>query len=222
MLYKYYNNAQDAFEEIYDFIIDKGIIVNDTKTIYNTCITLLNPLDNIIKTKWRKWNENYAKFEWDWYLSGDRNALEISKRAKIWESMMDENNNVNSNYGFQWSRSNQLNKVIEMLKTNPTTRRASISIYDGKEIDLYEKDTPCTYSINFYIDNEDKINMQVMMRSNDLVFGFCNDQYCFSNLLHYVSEKINKNVGTYFHYVCNMHIYERHYNLKIKNLKNEL
>ena len=157
--------------------------------------------------------QNICKINW-YMLSGNPNAEEISKKAKIWASMMDHNGNVNSNYGYQWQRNDQLTKVINMLKTDPLTRRASISLYDGKELDLYENDTICTYAINFYIDRNKKLSMQVMMRSNDLVFGFCNDQYCFSELQHIVANALKLPVGKYHHYVCNLHIYERHYNLK--------
>ncbi len=96
-----------------------------------------------------------------------------------------------------------------------TTRKASISLYDGKEIDLYKKDTICTYAINFYI-TDNKLNIQALMRSNDLVYGFCNDQYCFSKLQKLVADELNIETGTYFHFACNMHIYERHYKLKNK------
>lgn len=127
---------------------------------------------------------------------------------------MDDQGNVNSNYGYQWNRNGQIGKVINMLRNDPETRRASISLYDGKEIDLYKKDTICTYAINFYKDERDKLSMQVMMRSNDLIFGFCNDQYCFSKLMELVAKDLNMEVGTYYHFVCNMHIYKRHFNLK--------
>jgi thymidylate synthase len=187
---------------------------NGTKTLHNVLIELQSPGDNNIKTPWRKWNRNYAQYEFEWYLSGNPNAEEISKRAKIWATMMDDQGNVNSNYGYQWQRNDQLTKVIDMLRNDPKTRRASISLYDGKEIDKYKKDTICTYAINFYIDRNDSLSMQVMMRSNDLVYGFCNDQYCFSELQHIVANELKKTVGKYHHYVCNMHIYERHYNLK--------
>jgi thymidylate synthase len=187
---------------------------NGTKTLHNVLIELQSPGDNNIKTPWRKWNRNYAQYEFNWYLSGNPNAEEISKKAKIWATMMDEQGNVNSNYGYQWQRNDQLTKVIDILRNDPKTRRASISLYDGKEIDTYQKDTICTYAINFYIDRNDSLSMQVMMRSNDLVYGFCNDQYCFSELQHIVANELKKTVGKYYHYVCNMHIYERHYNLK--------
>lgn len=215
MYYKKFDNAQEAFEYYYDLINNYGIIVNNTKVLYNVGFDILNPNDNTISTQWRKWNKDYADYEWDWYLNGDNNAEEISKKAKIWKNMMDENCNVNSNYGYQWRRNNQLNKIIELLKKDKTTRKASISLYDGKEIDLYKKDTICTYAINFYI-TDNKLNIQALMRSNDLVYGFCNDQYCFSKLQKLVADELNIETGTYFHFACNMHVYERHYKLKNK------
>jgi thymidylate synthase len=72
-----------------------------------------------------------------------------------------------------------------------------------------------------YIENDNKLSMQVMMRSNDLVYGFCNDQFCFSKLQKYVADELNLEIGTYFHFACNMHIYEKHYNMKHNFLKNE-
>ena len=214
MLNKSYHNARQAFEDLYDIIMNLGEDRNGTKTMHNVLIELRRPESNVITTKWRRWNLDYAMYEFQWYLSGNPNAEQISKRAKIWANMMNEQGNVNSNYGYQWKRNNQLDKVIDMLKNDPLTRRASISLYDGKEIDQYKKDTICTYAINFYIDSDDRLNMQVMMRSNDLVYGFCNDQYCFSELQKIVAKELNRQVGKYYHYVCNMHIYERHYKMK--------
>lgn len=219
MLNKLYYNATDAFEDVYDAIMNNyDTEMNGTRILYNVGIEIVDPLDRNITTSWRKWKSSYAEYEFQWYLSGNPNAEEISKKATIWSTMMDENGNVNSNYGYQWSRSKQIDKVIDLLKKDPTTRRASISIYDGKEIDLYSKDTPCTYAINFHI-RDKKLYMQVLMRSNDLVYGFCNDQYCFSSLQELVSEELSLPVGTYYHYAANMHIYERHYQMKpIKNI----
>ena len=113
---------------------------------------------------------------------------------------------VNSNYGWQWMRENQLEYVIKKLKKHKETRHAAISIYDCKEHDQYKKDTPCTYAVQFTILN-DKLNMSVYMRSNDLWYGFCNDQYCFSMLQKYVAERLNMEIGWYYHHAHNMHIY---------------
>jgi thymidylate synthase len=206
--------AQDAFEILFDNIINNGEeCENGTKQIFNTLIEIEKPDQNLINTSYRKWSKSYADYEWDWYMTGNPNAIAISERASIWKNMMDEFGNVNSNYGYQWSRNNQLANVIDLLKKDPTTRKASISLFDGKEMEKYYKDTICTYAINFYI-SKGKLNMQVMMRSNDLVYGFCNDQYCFSKLQILVSKELNLPIGIYSHFVCNMHIYSKHFNLK--------
>jgi thymidylate synthase len=206
-----FNNAQEAFEFYYDLISKKGIDFDNTKALFNIGFNILNPLENNIKTKWRNFSKKYAKREWKWYLSGNPNAEEISKHAPIWNTMMDENKEVRSNYGWQWKRNDQLKKIINILSKNKNTRQASISIYDGKEIETYSKDTPCTYAINFTIIN-DKLNMSVLMRSNDLWYGFCNDQYCFSKLQELVCKELNVNIGNYYHFANNLHIYNNFLN----------
>lgn len=214
---KEYLNAQTAFEDLYEAIMKWGRTSNNqTKYIKNIHFTILNPQDRNINTEWRKWNLDYAEFEWQWYLSGNRNADDIAKRAKIWANMQDINGNVNSNYGWQWKRGNEISQfdyVIQELRNNPDSRRAAISIYDGKETEEYKLDTPCTMSITFYIENN-KLNMNVHMRSNDLVYGFCNDQYCFSKLQEMISNELNLEIGIYHHSVVDMHIYPRHFNLQ--------
>lgn len=206
-----FNNANEAFEKYYHLITCYGINFANTKALFNRGFTILNPLDNKINNKVRNWSNKYADREWDWYLSGDPSAIEISKYAPIWKNMMDKGGNVRSNYGWQWNRNNQLNKVIDILRTNNNTRQATISIYDGKEIDTYSNDTPCTYAVQFTIINN-KLNMSVVMRSNDLWYGFCNDQYCFSKLQELVSLELNIKVGEYYHFAHNMHLYNNFLN----------
>lgn len=208
-----FNNAQEAFESYYDIISNIGQDFSNTKALFNIGFEILNPLDNYINTDYRKWNPNYAEREWDWYLSGNPSAVEISEFAPIWKNMMDDKGNVRSNYGWQWKRNNQLDKVVNQLKSNKETRQAVISIYDGKEIDTYYKDTPCTYAVQFTILNN-KLNMTVLMRSNDLWYGFCNDQFCFSRLQEMVSIKLNIEIGTYYHFAHNLHIYNNFLNKK--------
>lgn len=206
-----FNNANDAFEYLYLYINEHGINFDNTKAIFNCGFNIQNPMDNLIKTKWRKWSKSYADLEWEWYLSAEESAQRVAEKAKIWKTIMDENGNVNSNYGYQWQRNNQLDKVIDILRKNPNTRKASISLYDGKEIDKYTRDTICTYAINFTQLNN-KLNMSVMMRSNDLWYGLCNDQYCFSKLMELVSKELNYEIGEYYHFVVNLHIYNEFLN----------
>ena len=175
-----FRNANEAYEYLHDKIIQEGVDFGDTKALFNIGFYITDPKDRKIVNKERKWNLTYAEAEWQWYLSGDRNTSKLGeiygKIPEIWKRMADKDGNVNSNYGWQWQRNNQINHVVSLLKVDPKTRQAAISIYDGKEIGDYEFDTPCTYAVQFTV-FKDKLDMCVAMRSNDLWYGFCNDQY---------------------------------------------
>jgi len=207
-----FNTANEAFHKLYDMIIKDGVDFAGTKALFNVGFEIEYPALNSIsdsKVK-RNWSVEYAYAEWRWYMSGDRNIAKLGelygKVPQIWQRMADADGNVNSNYGWQWERTSQLDIVIQMLKDNPETRQAAISIYDGKEISDYAHDTPCTYAVQFTVLN-DKLNMSVVMRSNDLWYGFCNDQYQFSNLQTLVAYETGYDVGTYYHFAHNLHLY---------------
>ncbi len=205
-----FKNANEAYEFLLDQVIQHGQDFDDTKAMFNCGFYMENPTQNHITNKERNWSLKYAEAEWQWYLSGDPSTAKLGeiygKIPKIWQDMTDGNGNVNSNYGSQWERAYQLDRVVAMLKDNPDTRQAAISIYDGKEISRYKYDTPCTYAVQFTVVNN-KLDMCVTMRSNDLWFGFCNDQYCFSKLQEMVSERTGYDVGVYYHFAHNLHIY---------------
>ena len=206
-----FNNADEAFQYWYQCIEHYGTDFDGTKALFNIGFEMSNPSDNVIKQSFRDWKEDYAKAEWKWYLTEDPHINKLGKLygivPEIWKHMANEQGYVNSNYGWQWSRESQLDKVVNMLRRNPDTRRAAISIYDGKEIDDYATDTPCTYAIQFTVVNN-YLNMCVTMRSNDLWFGFCNDQYCFSQLQKLVAEETDYDIGSYYHFAHNLHLYE--------------
>lgn len=216
-----FKNAGEAFEAMYSEALNKGELRQNTLALFNVGFTLLNPLENHSFPEWRKFKIEYAENEWEWYLSQSRNIEAIKDKASIWKSIADENCEVNSNYGWQWNRNHQLDRVIGQLKSDNQTRRAVISIYDGKEAQSFKKDTPCTLAIVFNIRQDNKLHMSVMMRSMDIVFGFCNDQYCFSKLQQKIALELNLEVGTYYHFACDAHVYKRHFNLREKFKKNE-
>ncbi len=207
---KTFKRANDAYEYYHDKIIREGIKFGDTKALFNVGFYIDNPLDNAIENTERKWNPVYAEAEWQWYLSGDRNIAKLGelygKVPEIWKRMAFPNGNVNSNYGWQWRRNDQIDYVVNLLRNEPETRQATISIYDGKEHDTFAFDTPCTYAVQFTIVNN-RLDMCVVMRSNDLWYGFCNDQYCFSRMQEMVCNELNIELGTYYHFAHNMHLY---------------
>ena len=205
-----FDNANEAYEFLLNQTIEHGEDFDDTKAIFNCGFYIMNPQKNHITNKERKWSLKYAEAEWQWYLSGDPRISKLGelygKIPQIWEKMADSLGNVRSNYGWQWKRNAQIDYVTAKLKTNPKTRHAAISIFDGKEFDTYRKDTPCTYAVQFTIIN-DKLCMSVYMRSNDIWYGFCNDQYQFSSLQKMVADRLNLEIGWYYHHAHNMHLY---------------
>ena len=205
-----FKNANEAFEYYKKHIIYDGVQFDDTSALFNVGFYMDKPEQNLILCDQRNWKLDYAEAEWQWYLSGDRSVAKLGeiygKVPEIWKRMADYKGNVNSNYGWQWERNGQLDKVIQMLQDNPETRQATISIYDGKEIQDYSHDTPCTYAVQFTIVN-DRLDMCVTMRSNDLWYGFCNDQYQFSKLQEMVSKRLDIETGVYYHFAHNMHLY---------------
>ena len=170
-----FKNADEAYNYFLDRIIVWGENFGDTKALFNVGFTLKNPLENYIINKERNWKPDYAEAEWQWYLSGDPSIDKLGeiygKVPPIWERMANSKRCVNSNYGWQMYRNDQLDYVVAKLKHEKDTRHAAISIYDCKEHKLYSKDTPCTYAIQFTIVNN-RLNMAVLMRSNDLWYGF--------------------------------------------------
>jgi thymidylate synthase len=152
---KVFRTANVAYEYLHDQIIQHGVVFGDTKALFNVGFYITDPKNRKIINKERNWYEAYALAEWEWYLTGDPSIKALGdvygKVPEIWKRMADPSGKVNSNYGYQWERNAQLDMVVEMLRHNPDTRQACISIYDGKEITDYAFDTPCTYAIQFTI-----------------------------------------------------------------------
>ena len=208
-----YKNATEAFEVLFVDIMQTNEDFAGTKAVFNEVFTLANPSDKVINTPERKFNTDYAEYEWNWYLKGDRDASEIGERAKIWKQMMVAGTTeVNSNYGYFWNKNYQLSRVVQELKTNKETRRAIVVHYDINELDRYKHDTPCNDVLNFYI-KDDKLHLTVFARSIDLVFGFCNDQYTFAKLMEMVAFQLDIPVGEMTWMITNLHIYPRHYDM---------
>jgi len=209
-----FKTPTEAFEMLYSDIKNQGEDYAGTKALFNQSFTIEYPEERVIATPQRKFNKEYADYEWEWYLKGDRNANEISERAKIWKLMMvpDTGGEVNSNYGYFWNYNDQLDRVITDLKKNKETRRAILVHYDLNELDRYQFDTPCNDVLNFYV-REGFLDLTVFARSIDLVYGFCNDQYTFSKLMELVAKETGYKVGEMHWFVTNIHIYPRHYNM---------
>jgi len=181
-----------------------------TKAIYNATILIKRPEKRLELPKWRAWSKSYAEQEWLWYKDATLDPTRVIQAgASLWDTLRDEDGNVMSNYGYWWK--DQLPGVIKLLREDPKTRRAVISLYDGNKAHMNDKDVICTLGIQFSI-RESRLHMTVMMRSNDLWFGFPNDTYCFSKLQEQITLELGLKMGTYTHIVNNLHLYNNKLN----------
>lgn len=199
------------------------------KEILNCSFHLENPRSRVITSARRAVKPKYLAGELVWYLSGEREIGRIIKHSTFWKNLVDEHGKVNSNYGDKifWSggeflpANSQFVKVANELVRDPDSRRAVISIHTQEAADQNPKDVPCTLNLQFFI-RDSKLHLSTMMRSNDLMLGFCNDLFQFTMIqelmlsyLHEIGyEKFdNLELGTYHHYAGSMHVYERHFEL---------
>ena len=114
--------------------------------------------------------------------------------------------------------------VVDELVKDPDSRRATIVINQPYHKEKNPKDYPCTQYIHFFI-RSGKLDMGIYMRSNDAVFGFCNDVFTFclfqQLMLNQLNDRgLNVELGRYFHQAGSFHIYERHWKMMDKILDN--
>lgn len=183
------------------------------------------PYERFINFPSRKLSLKYIKEEFKWYLCGDRFDTSITKHASMWKDLINKDGSINSNYGQYIFSDGSFQRVVYTLKKDKDSRRAHISILGNDHLRSYTKDYPCTLGINFRI-RDNKLNMTVMMRSNDAVYGLGNDLPAFS-FLHEMMFVMLKDTypeleyGEYYHFANSFHVYEKHFEMVTKILKEE-
>ena len=124
----------------------------------------------------------------------------------------------------QWDT--HLNHIIDLLKDDPDTRKAVLSIYDTT-IDAYhfwgDKRIPCSMYYDFLIrDNpkgEKQLNICYHQRSCDYATFFGSDVYLAWRLMEYVAEKVGVKPGYLFHTIDSLHVYKKDWHVLSMNLE---
>ena len=210
-------------------ILDNGSFVesrgSNQKEILFRSFEITDPTDLDIVFKSRKFNIIYAMAEWVWYLSADSRVRNIGKFAKIWNMIKSKAGTVESNYGtYIFNREmlplSQWNWVIDELKNDSDSRRATIPINQPHHKFINKLDIPCTQYIQFFI-RDNTLHLGISMRSNDIVFGMCNDIFTFCMFQQLMFNELRKyykdlQLGTYYHHAGSLHLYDRHYKMADK------
>lgn len=167
-----------------------------------------------------KVNESYVKRESDWYHSMSLNVNDFPGGApEVWKAIAATDGTINSNYGwcvFSDENEAQLSKVIEELKRNPESRRATI-IYTRPSMwhdynDRGRSDFMCTNVVQYVIRNG-SVHCIVQMRSNDSVIGYKNDRAWQEEVLQKIADALNLPTGKIHWQVGSLHVYQRDFYL---------
>lgn len=209
---------------------------------------IANPRDRLLNIDCRSNIKKYIFGELMWYLTGRDDVEFINKYSKQWAPLSDDGIHSNSAYGKYIFRmmpikgwgvdytcencgkcdcldcdiealphKSQWDHVKEVLTKDPYSRQAVIHI---KPIQLYPtKDVTCTYFLQFFIRNN-KLDLVVGMRSNDLLFGTTYDVFMFTFLQELMAAELGVELGVYKHFASNIHFYMKDSN-KIEEILSE-
>lgn len=105
----------------------------------------------------------------------------------------------------------QLNFVINKILSDPDTRQAVVSLWDPiKDNFVTSNDHPCNNMV--YFSNRDgKLNVTVVIRSNDLIWGTPYNMIQFVHLQALIAGTLDLEIGSFTVMCNNLHIYTNLY-----------
>lgn len=208
-------DATEAFEEAYKIVQKDGEIVESrlgkAKHLTGVTVTVENPYQHVCMSPHRNMSVKYLIAEHMWYFSGSNKVKDIAPYAKMWNSLTDDGETLNSAYGYRIFHKfgfNQLKYCVEKLRANLYDRQAVIHIKEASNKPT--KDTPCTCLLQFTC-FKGKLNLQTYMRSNDIWLGLPYDIAFFMTLQQIVACAVGIPCGVYEHTVGDLHLYEKHW-----------
>jgi hypothetical protein len=179
-------------------------ISGDWHEFINVCIEIDNPLERVVALRSDPITfVPYMALQWAWYAWGKQNTELKQYFPQMWERAQE--GDVNSNYGqYVWVE-RQFQHCLNLLRKDPSSRRAII-MFNRREVAMSgTSDHICTTSLQFLIRNN-RLNLITTMRSNELHFGFRTDVVFFTMLQEMMATFLGLDVGTYFHNVGSLHI----------------
>jgi hypothetical protein len=146
-----------------------------------------------------------------WMLNGQRDAAWVTFFNKQMDAYTNERGNYDGAYGYRWRNHfdmDQLTPIIEMLRYDPSTRRAVLTMFDPvTDLGADSLDIPCNTTIYFSILNGE-LNMTVCNRSNDVIWGAYGANAVHMSMLHEVmAAMVRAKLGTYYQFSNNFHLY---------------
>ena len=175
----------------------------------------------------RIWNEwPYVSFTKSAEYNGETQE-EFVEMIKNDEKFAEKYGNLGPVYGKQWrgfggmdeDGVDQLEKVIETIKTNPNSRRLIVNAWNPKHIDEMAL-PPCHMMFQFYV-VDGKLSCMLYQRSADIFLGVPFNIASYSLLTMMVAKICNLELGEFVHTIGDAHIYTNHLEQIERQLKRE-
>lgn len=213
------NNIDEIYRTLCANILMCGTPVGNTKELNNVEFTLTDIDNNIVNI--RNISKSYLFGELLWYMTARNDIGFIQKFSGFWGRISDDGITSNSAYGhilFKRHGFDQVEKIIELLKTDPNSRRAVLNFNVPNSHVIETKDEICTIALQLYI-RDGRLNCTGIMRSNDIWLGTPYDVAFFTELQKYIAHRLGVEYGTYTHFVVSIHAYDRNFD-DIRNVLN--
>jgi thymidylate synthase len=152
-----------------------------------------------------------------WFLRGDTNVRWLQERGvSIWDEWADPTGELGPVYGKQW-RSwaapdgrviDQIEAVVESLRTNPNSRRHIVSAWNPAEVEDMAL-PPCHCLFQFFV-ADGKLSCQLYQRSADVFLGVPFNIASYALLTLMVAQVTGYEPGEFVHTLGDAHLYLNH------------
>jgi thymidylate synthase len=162
-----------------------------------------------------------------WFLKGETNIKYLREnKVTIWDEWADKNGDLGPIYGAQWRNWNndkidQITEVINLIKTNPDSRRMMVAAWNPSVLPLGGKSfaenvaagraalPPCHAFFQFYV-AEGRLSCQMYQRSCDIFLGVPFNIASYALLTLMVAKVTELKPGEFVHTLGDAHIYLNH------------
>ncbi len=152
-----------------------------------------------------------------WFLKGDTNIAYLKENGvRIWDEWADENGDLGPVYGKQWrswavpngQSIDQIQNLIEGLKTNPNSRRHIVSAWNPADVEDMAL-PPCHCLFQFFV-ADGKLSCQLYQRSADVFLGVPFNIASYALLTLMVAKVVGLEPGEFVHTFGDAHLYLNH------------
>lgn len=175
----------------------------------------LKPIERVLFSQTRDANPFFHLMEALWMIAGRNDLAWVQQFNSRFSEFSDDGTTLHAAYGHRWRHwkgndrwEDQLNQLVNLMKREPNTRRAVLAMWDPtRDLNVDHRDLPCNVTV-FFDRRNDELNMSVMCRSNDALWGAMGaNAVHFSVLQEYLAAWLAVPVGRYRQFSHNFHAY---------------